>query len=474
MNARSTPWKPARLFPLVVVLLILSTSLGDPFAEAAAWVRTGDQHFALGEYTFARDAQEQARALLPTRASVLLRLAQSTEALHRWDEALRHFGAATACPWARGRARAGLARIAAEVGDTYQTARLWEQAVSAGRNDPEVLGGYARFLWQRGEFEQAQSALDRWLQLRPEDADACYFMGIARLLGGDASGARASLRCAAQGGASGATPLLAALSHEDAPGSPDFCLRMGVALLSIGENGSARLLFGQARSLAPDSPVAGAYYAYTLSLAGDDAGALGILRDVARLWPSYGLVWYFLGEVEGKAGRFVEAREHYARLLALDPKNSAACAALGDTYAAEDRFAEAEAWYQKAVEFSPQDGRFWLAQARFYVERLHGAAIQGVASARKAAQLLPDDPAAHDVLGWALFLSNDLTGARGSLERSLQLDGRSASVQYHAGSLYYALGDRAKALYHLTRVLDLEPAGRYADLAGDLLRALGR
>jgi superkiller protein 3 len=146
--------------------------------------------------------------------------------------------------------------------------------------------------------------------------------------------------------------------------------------------------------------------------------------------------------------------------------------ALGDTYAAEDRFAEAEAWYQQAVELSPQDGRFWLALARFYVERLQGAAVQGVAAARKAAQLLPNDAAAHDALGWALFLSNDLTGARESLQKALQLDDRLASAQYHAGSLHYALGDGGQARYHLTRVLDLEPAGRHADLARDLLRGL--
>jgi superkiller protein 3 len=359
-----------------------------------------------------------------------------------------------------------LARIAAQVGDTYQSARLWEQAVSASRNDPEVLGGYVRSLWQRGEFGQAQSSLERWLRLSPEDADACRYGGIALILGGNAAQAGALLRRA------GAAPLLAALSQDDAPGSLDFFLRMGVALLSLGEEGAARRMFEQARFLAPHSPVAEAYYAYTLSQAGEDAGALGILRDLAHRWPSYGLVWYFLGEIEHRAGRFAEARGHYVRLLALDPKNSAACVALGDTYAAEDRFAEAEAWYQQAVELSPQDGRFWLALARFYVERLQGAAVQGVAAARKAAQLLPNDAAAHDALGWALFLSNDLTGARESLQKALQLDDRLASAQYHAGSLHYALGDGGQARYHLTRVLDLEPAGRHADLARDLLRGL--
>ncbi|MGB9593028.1 MAG: tetratricopeptide repeat protein, partial [Anaerolineae bacterium] len=366
--------------------------------------------------------------------------------------------------FAAGGALAGLAEAEE---DTYRAARLWAEAVREGQNDVQVLGRSAEYLWQRGDLEQARPIVDRWLRLAPQDEKARLRAGILRLLDGGPDAAGMLLRDV---GAAG--PLLAAISVGDAPTSPDFCLRVGVALLSMGEHPAAQVLFGRARDLAPDSPVAQSYYAYCLHLAGDDAGALGLLRDAATRWPAYPLVWYFLGEVERDAGRFAAARAHYARLLALDPENAAACVALADAYAADNLFADAEAWYVRATELSPQDGRFWLALAQFYVEHLAGVGGNGVAAARKAVSLLPDDPAAHDALGWALFLSSDLAGARVALETALRLDGDSPSVQYHAGSLYYALGDRAGAVYHLTRVLDVEPEGRYAALALDLLRQL--
>ncbi len=453
-----------RVVALLAILAALTPALRDPFAGVAAQVADGDAHARAGEWTLARAAYEEALAALPGRAALLLRLGAAQSALHLRDDARQSLAEAAAAPWTRARALAGLAEAEE---DTYRAARLWAEAVRAGRNDAPVLGRYAEYLWQRGDLEQARPIVDRWLRLAPEDENARLRAGILRLLDGDPDGAATLLR-----GVGAASPLLAALSVGDAPASPDFSLRVGVALLSMGEHQAARVLFARARDLAPDSPVAQSYYAYCLHLAGDDAAALGLLRDAAARWPAYPLAWYFLGEVERDAGRFATARGYYARLLALDPENAAACVALADAYAADNLFADAEAWYVRATELSPQDGRFWLALAQFYVEHLAGVAGKGVAAARKAVSLLPDDPAAHDALGWALFLSGDMAAAQDSLETALRLDGDSPSAQYHAGSLYYALGDRARAVYHLTRVLDVQPDGRYAALARDLLRVL--
>lgn len=453
-----------RIVALLAVLAALTAARRDPFAGATAQVVAGDAHAREGEYTLARAAYEGALAALPGRAVLLLRLGTAQAALGDRDAAKQSLAQATTAPWTRARALAGLAEVDE---DTYRAVRLWADALQAGRNDAQVWSRYAQHLWQRGDLGQARPAVDRWLRLAPTDEQARLRAGILRLLDGDPDGAATLLR-----GVGSAGPLLSAIRAGDPPESPDFHLRIGVALLSMGEHRAARVLFGRARDLAPGSPVAQTYYAYCLHLAGDDAGALGLLRDAAARWPAYPLVWYFLGEVERDAGRFAAARGHYATLLQLDPKNAAACVAMADAYAADNLFADAEAWYIRATELSPQEGRFWLALARFYVEHLSGVAGNGVAAARKAVSLLPHDPEAHDSLGWALFLSNDLAGAREALETALRLDGGSPSVQYHAGSLYYALGDRARAVYHLTRVLDLQPEGRFAALARDLLRYL--
>ena len=473
MGAEGTPWRPARLFFLVVALLLLTAFSGNPFFGAEMLARAGDQHYAAGEFTFALRVYGQARADLGWRADFSMRLGQANEALHRWDDAREAYAAASRARWTEARALAGLTRIALAEGDTYSAARLWERAAHYAGSDAEVVAGYAHFLWQQGEFAKARDVVARWLHLSPSDAEARYRMGVLALLEGNAAEAETHLQITAQGpgGArSTAAAMLEALHGGYEPDSVEFYLRIGVALLGLGEYRPARLLFQKAREQTPDSPVAGAYYAYCLALAGDEAGAMGILRDVAHSSPDYPLVWYFLGELERRAGRPAEAKSRYLRLLKLDPENSAACVALGDISASEGALAEAEAWHQKAVKFSPDDGQFALALARFYVDRLVSVRDKGTTVAKKAAELLPGDPAAHDVLGWAYFLSGDLASAKHALEAAVRLDGRSAAARYHLGSVYYAWGNRENAIYHLTRAVDAGPDGRYAALARDLLR----
>ncbi len=469
--------RPARLFLFLMALLLLTASGGNPFAPIETPVRAGDEHMSQGEFTLALQPYREALNSFPRRATILLRLGRATEALHRWSEARDTYAAARRYPWTKARATAGLARIASAEGDTWRASPLWEEAARLGGNDADVLLGYVRFLWHRGAFVPARRWVERVLRLEPSNAEARYCAGILSLLEGNLPAAEEHLALAAQGSGadlqSRAAMLLSAAQAGKGMDSPDHLMRVGVALLRAGEQTSACTLFRQARALASASPVAGAYWGYCLALAGNEAGARGVLHDVSRQFPEYPLVWYFLGEVARMTGHPAEARTHYLKLLDLDAGNSAACVALAETYVEENAFPEAEGWLLKAVELSPEDGQFWLTLAQFYVNRLVSVADKGVAAAERAVELLPDDPAARDALGWAYFLSNDSGRAKRELERALRLDDRSAAIQYHAGSLYYALGDREKALYHLTRAVDIEPEGRYAALAEDLLRRLG-
>lgn len=469
--------RPARLFGFLAALLLFMPLVGNPFAPVEALVQAGDEHLGQGEFTLALRAYERAADAFPRQSAVLLRLGRAAEALHQWQEARDAYTVASRHRWAEARATAGLARIAAAEGDVWQASSLWEEAVSLGEDEPDVLLGYVQFLWHRGAFGLCSQWTERVLRLEPSNAEARYYAGVLALLEDNFAESEAHLTRAARDGDANLQPkaalLLSAVQGGAATDSPDRLLRAGVALLRAGEERPACTLFRQARAGAPDSPVAGAYWGYCLALDGNQAGARGVLQDVSLRAPDYPLVWYFLGEVERMAGRAAEARSHYLRLLDHDPRNSAACVALAETYIAEESLLEAEGWLLKAVELSPEDGQFWLALAQFYVNHLAGVRGKGVAAAERAVELLPNDSAARDALGWAYFLSNDTGSAKRELDRALQLDDRSAAIQYHAGSVYYALGDREKARYHLTRAVDVEPEGRYAALAEDLLRRIG-
>lgn len=470
------PLRPHRLFLLVLALLLLTASAGRPFAEQEALVAAGDAHLPRGEFTFAREAYRQADFQHPNRPDLLLRMGEAAEGLHLWEEAGAAYEGALRYPWTEARAAAGLARVALAEGDTFRASKSWARAIDKGESDPTVVWAYARYLWQARGLEDAAPWLERLLTLAPAHSEARYYAGIVALWRGHTGEAREHLRLASVAGspvAAHAKLLLRVADSDAISDARDFVLRAGVALLQAGETKAARLFFQRARDLDPKSPVAEAYLGYSLLADDDGATGRGVLREVRRRAPDYPLVWYFLGEAERMQGHIAEARDCFLRVLELDPENSGACAAVAGTYMAANAFAEAEPWLYKAVELAPDDGRFWLSLAQYHVGRMVDVAGNGLAAARKAAELLPDDPAARDTLGWALFLTGDVRGAQAELERAAALESQNAAVQYHLGSVYYALGDRELARYHLTRALDAEPQGRYCELAKDLLHRIG-
>ena len=53
--------------------------------------------------------------------------------------------------------------------------------------------------------------------------------------------------------------------------------------------------------------------------AGDRAGAAAIWAQMCRDWPDEWCVWYSMGDVMARAGRYGEAKAHYRRAFALQP-----------------------------------------------------------------------------------------------------------------------------------------------------------
>jgi DNA-binding winged helix-turn-helix (wHTH) protein/Tfp pilus assembly protein PilF len=195
------------------------------------------------------------------------------------------------------------------------------------------------------------------------------------------------------------------------------------------------------------------------------AGASWVLRfplrsrhvPTADAYEAYVKGRYFLDQrsLEG----LKQAREHFARAVALDPQDPASMAGMADTYSAMADFGVA----------SPAEMR-----------------PQAMKAARRALSLDPQSAEGHAALGRAQFLFDwDFAAAARSLERSLSLDDDYMPAYQSLAWLQSARGRPAEAIEAARRALQLDPVNtaRYTELAwvlalggryGEALREIDR
>jgi tetratricopeptide (TPR) repeat protein len=117
------------------------------------------------------------------------------------------------------------------------------------------------------------------------------------------------------------------------------------------------------------------------------------------------------------------------------------------------------------VQREPEDARFQLILAQFYVDHTYKVEEEGVAAALRAVELDPESAMAHDVLGWAYHLTGHWGEARTHLQRALALDLDLARAHYHLGALYAARGDVEAAQREYQRAIDLDTEGSFRQRA---------
>jgi tetratricopeptide (TPR) repeat protein len=138
---------------------------------------------------------------------------------------------------------------------------------------------------------------------------------------------------------------------------------------------------------------------------------------------------------------------------------------LAQAYLEEPDYVAAEGWFRAAVQREPEDARFQLFLAQFYVDHVYKVKEEGVAAALRAVELDPESAVAHDVLGWAYHLTGRWRQANTHLQRALALEPDLARAHYHLGALYATGGDVQAAQREYQRAIDLDSEGFYRQRA---------
>jgi len=264
------------------------------------------------------------------------------------------------------------------------------------------------------------------------------------------------------------------------------------------------------RALDIDPNLAGAQYALGMALvrAGDEDGALKRFTESARLSPANALPLVAMGQVYARKNDSVRALALYdqalvaqpgyypARLekadlwmasgktqLALDeyrsvaklyPKVVAAHVGVGVAAQSLEQPKVALASYQAALALQP-DHLQSLNNAAWLASENGGVADGGLAWARKAASLAPNEALVQGTLGWVLHKRGDTDQAIQHLDRLIKGVGRKqAESHYLLGRVLADNGETQRAMTELKEALGLNPSFGQAADATARLQKLGK
>jgi len=124
-------------------------------------------------------------------------------------------------------------------------------------------------------------------------------------------------------------------------------------------------------------------------------------------------------------------------------------------YIATGRYDDARHAFAAQYEFEPDSAAAWLLTARMLFRQEQTAPAE--ADARKALQLEPQIPFAHQMLGEIALARGDLQGAIAELEKERELNPLDGETYERLGDAYLRSGRYARAQQALDRAVLLEP-----------------
>jgi tetratricopeptide (TPR) repeat protein len=163
-----------------------------------------------------------------------------------------------------------------------------------------------------------------------------------------------------------------------------------------------------------------------------------------------------LGVVFQKKGELEPAQEQFRMALTIDPDNVEARNNLGVWYNSQGRYAEAVEEFKQALRVNPDN-----AEVRCNLGTIYNSMKQydsAIDQFQKALQIKPDSAEAMNNLGTAYKDKGEYDKAIQIFSRTIELFPNLAIPHLNIAIIYlFQKNDRAKALYHFERALEVEP-----------------
>lgn len=447
------------------------------------WLGAGDR--LLGEQAFVRaeEAYLRAQAAGAPHPDLRLRAGLLALACGRPDQAEAALWEAAQGP-TLGEAWTALGDLAARRGDLTAAVSWWRATLAAGRR----TGLLERIGWaelHRGHFREARSALEAaWT----EGGQTCpVAFGLAALAAHEAPTAglqwlrkpcqEAPWECLWTWWPALAPDTLSRERLEEALARAaevtdpvQRAAHLGQTFTALGLPSLAEREWLTVLSQRPDWGTAWAYLGHARALLGKPA--LEDLERAVALEPRSEEAWYFLGRWWAANGVPQVAAEAFRKGLEAHPHSLALTLELAYALAAARDYTGAGGLFTQAAGLAQGDAGPPLATARFYLEHLVQVRERGLPAAERAVDLAPSNAEAHELLGWAAWLTGDVDRAEAELAQALEMAPHLASIWYHRAAMMAAQGRAMAAREAYMRALVLDPSGFYGARAAKALREM--
>lgn len=389
------------------------------------WEALGRSEFSLENWQEAQDAFEQAEKLNALSSSGRLMLARSLRELGLRKEAD--------------------AIVLDEVENGTLLDRVtWQEMFSSA--------------WDGMDYQSADNLIEKWLYQFPEDDYAFFYAGILKAMFQPLK-ALPYLVEAEQRNSKYASPVaelrqainLALL--EDDPAYQKVVIARALGNIHYWQ--PAEFLLREATAENPLYGDAWAFWGEARQQLGLDgypqiSQALVVSPNSVAVQALAGIYWRRQGKPEN-------ALDHYRYLVRLQPDEPTWQVELGYVLAESGDINGGLAQIQKAVMANSKDVRLWQEQAKYCVRFDIEVRQIGLASARQAVILHPDDPASLDALGLVMMALDDRISAERYLLRAVKSDPAYGPAHYHLGQLYLQMGRMQDAKMYLWQSIERLP-----------------
>jgi tetratricopeptide (TPR) repeat protein len=213
--------------------------------------------------------------------------------------------------------------------------------------------------------------------------------------------------------------------------------------------------------------------ARTYVATGDLKTGESLLRRLLRQDPGHLPAYGALGGIYVQQGRLDAALAEFEAAAVRDAKPVAALTLAGIILEAQNRTDEARARYERVVQIEPSAPVAANNLAWLYAES--GSNLdQALQLARRAHEKLPDLPEVGDTLGFVYYKKDLVPQAIQVLKATVEKDPANSVYRYHLALALAKAGERATAVEHLTRALDLDKDFDGASHAQSLLAELAQ
>jgi predicted Zn-dependent protease len=200
----------------------------------------------------------------------------------------------------------GLAQISRLNNETREAAIYLNRvaSLSADSKSPEFLYKFALEAMRVGMMDEAKSALERSLDLRPKDPSYMLALGIAWLRKGDLFEAEKLFR------------RLLEIQPDNAPGQ----LHLGYVLLNQKKYAEARMWLEKSARPGAAIPEVFYYLGLVAQEQNDDVRAIPLFEKAVQKLPSYAHARIALGASYMKLKNYVRAKQELEMAVKLDPE----------------------------------------------------------------------------------------------------------------------------------------------------------